>query len=330
MDFYLDWTWTLAIAGCLAGCASQDDSTPVDTGDVSEVDPRQCGPDVTADASDDLACRGADAEQIGDATRRSEEIRNLVLDETRQHLHVLVGQYACGAAPVYRGRATWESNFPWVSRIDGPVIATVIDEASFYGFDGDQRGPHLVVSSETDDVHAFVRASGDQPGVMEVSPPDDAPQANGYVATCSACTPGLGDPPGRLELDFSAADELSLETAVEVSATLERIDATEVTWGDLVSLGGFRLDDWGEVMPGFQACGDLQVREFQDRFLEIAPQHPDGPPGCFYSADYSARWWVDASNLARHGVSDVQVSEITYCCGLGEGQSTQCFPIDPE
>ncbi len=289
---------------------------------------RACGPEAPTEVEANAACGADEAAMVRDAQTLADELWNMTVAENEARLHALVGRFACGAAPVYRGDADVRSISGEAPVLDGPVVAAVIDvDEGSYGFRSDEHVPHLVVSAD-DDVHMYLRHPQSQPGTTHASFPNDRLDGNGVVAECSNCLPNLTQPHETFDIDLRA--ELSFfERTLEASIDLERIEPEDVTWSDIERFSGFGVAAWPEYVKEFEACGPVLVRDFEDRLVEYAPSFGDHREGtCYYNASYTARWWVDSTNLARHGVGDLVISSASHCCGGVEGVGEDCRAVD--
>lgn len=291
-------------------------------------EPRACGPAAAGDAPADPSCGAAEATLIDDPETPGEIVLNTTIEESTAELRSLVGQFACGMAPVYRGEAAARRQDGEGKELKGSAVASVIDVGEFSGgFGSDEEVPHLIVSS-SDDVHTFFRQPQSQPGTTQSPYPADFLQGDGLTLECNSCVPDLTQPHASFDFELRAASS-DFTGVVEASVNLTRLEPEDVEWSDIETLAGFRSGSSTEIVDEFVPCGSHLIRDFNDRLVEPAPtfgSHLEGT--CFYYADYTARWWVDTENLARHGVGNLEISSASHCCGGVEGAGEDCVPVE--
>ncbi len=260
-------------------------------------------------------------------------------------LYWSIGIYTVGDRPLYTGRFATSDNFGGngPDSVDG-VLAEADVWAMLVSKVRHQSGTHaqlLVVSDATQQKFSMLQAPDDV-GSTGFTPVTPFTTNAGIIGRCTGCTPSLFESPQTITLDNVVATKTfdGFKGRVTLDGRLTQVPLGDLTL-DLVKRANERATDGhAEHTAGLSATGDAYVRRVSGRAeIPIDSSLAGGllamEPGrlvCRDRADFTAEWWVDATDLGRHGVRNVALGPITrQCCEPYVGNSTpvQCGPSTP-
>ena len=350
------WMYMAAVIACASvGCGGDDGavghggssggSSEGSGSDGAPVDPAECGPAVDGNEPADPACVGVEAELIVDPQTESERFLNQVLEDDWAYFRGIVGQYACGVAPLYRGQVAASDNAGDLGggHDDGvmrgeAVLASLVSGVGLEVIPTIVEGPHLIIFSPQDETRFFMHQPREEPGQTGVSIISSYRSSFGLRGSCDDCLVDLEQRPDDIAIELTASGAFGNgdPLIVVASGTLARVPTEDVRWPDIVEVNTLYAEELVKIPAEFEACGNLLVREFTEYYSEGAPA-PAGSKwedygSCTRTVSYTARWWVDTENLARHGIRDFDPQEPAYCCeepdvGVGPFER-ECFDFD--
>jgi hypothetical protein len=254
----------------------------------------------------------------------------LVAPDHQKDLDRLVGRYASGSAPVYRGSFSAHDNLGSVGggRVDGTLatsaaIATVID-ADTPGSGGPTKT--LLVESPSEGRHvALSQAFGSTTVSMVLT---DG-QTGGITASC-----GSGGPPPFAAGPASIAIPSVTATGtwgdgspmtVALAGTLSRIDPAMLAFDDVVHLAVGYTDR--QDMLSFAPVGGEMVRTVEREFHEPT-SIPAGTSyaACHHVTTYTINAYVSRTRLSDNGVRHLVIEKAQTCCVDKPEQAQACAP----
>lgn len=223
-----------------------------------------------------------------------------------------IGRFASGRFAVFGGKLTVTQRDRGASlSFEGQALATL---------SADTPSTLTIVFPDRERWLRLAQSSG-QPGVTRVSRLRE-PNANaGIAATCENCVAELADlARGPVLLRLSARGAL-LDVArspfsVEVSGFLRRVPPGSLRLRQVLPLSPGIANWTRRPAAPFRSEGNVAVRDVASILRQPAP--PTGGDAqrftCVFETDYTARHFVQRSDLTRFGVRDVALGETRLCC----------------
>ncbi|HEY3500039.1 MAG TPA: hypothetical protein VGK73_35360, partial [Polyangiaceae bacterium] len=275
-------------------------------------------------------CSGVEAQPLANPTSVADEMYNLVLESEWTALWGVVGQYACGDAPVYRGSFsadTTDGEADWPDAIASLVMGEGIDWIAT-----SRQGPHLTVFDPVSG--RKTRLVQQVLGTTETSIIAEQNSSFGVGASCTDCFVDLETRPERIEFDYVANGEYGDGSPLMISASgwFEQIRPGEVTFSDIQTVTNVYSSAIQDIRQSFETCGAELIRRSAGEYRIPAP----APAGsgfrdnqCARAVFFSATWHLDADQPAAHGIRALTIDEPRYCCQDLNGETgpvrSECY-----
>jgi hypothetical protein len=242
-------------------------------------------------------------------------VLDAVAPDHLRELDRLVGQYATGKTPVYRGSFVARDNLGSVGPTyhDGTISATSAIAslaADTLTVESPAEGRHVVVSQAAGTSLSFVL---------------DDNVSGGASARAGSVPPMLTGAPPTITMDLVANGTWGDGSAMIVSArgSLSRVAASTLAFDDIVHLSMGYADR--DATSKLVAAGPDRVRTVASELHEPTAV----PPGkafyeCHHVTSYTIDWYVESSNLASYGVRNLQIAKSETCCV--DGPEIECTP----
>lgn len=246
----------------------------------------------------------------------TERVAGLVEPDQLGELDRLIGRYARGDAPVYRGRLQAVGN----GRLDdGPVAAALVKDDRVWWLGPDYVTGHtLTFFSQAQQKRFRLSQVPEAPGRTRADMVVPYNSSFGVNARCDSCLVDLASHPETLDIDLAAdgfyADQRT-PLAIRASGHLERVPPADLTWSDLVEISQVYERNTAEAIAGFRPRGAELVRTVRRELREVVPRPPSvAYDQCARTTTYETEWWVDPAQLGDFGVRNLTIVKQETCC----------------
>jgi hypothetical protein len=230
-------------------------------------------------------------------------------------LEDLVGRYAKGAVPIYRGTARASDDASARGGEDGKLSGDVV--GAITPSQSDRAGWELAVYAPMQTRLTVTQTVG-APGRSDF--------ALGTSGSCVGCFVDLASPPTRIHAasltarGAPLADPTLLATVAVAELTLTRV--TQLTFQDITAAHDAVEGPIGEAT--FTQRGGEMVREVSDDiYVPIAGTKAFN--SCTRTLSYEAEWYVNLANVADYGVRSFAITKRKTCCRNEDGDDTGQF-----
>jgi hypothetical protein len=256
-----------------------------------------------------------------------QRVFGIVAPQHLAQLDHLVGQYAKGTTPVYRGSFSARDNRGSVEPSIGDDVLSTTDAVASLATapvpGGGASAETLTVFSPTDHRHVALTQTTTQTGTPQsttVSMVLDDGVSGGVTASCAGCAPAFAQGPTSI----AATDPVATGTwgtgesmTVSVSGSLSRMGAATLVFDDVVHLNQASYSDAQAIQKLAPSGGEMSAT-LEDELHEPTTV----PPGksfyeCHHVTSYAIDWYVTRANLASYGVRNLRIEKAQTCCVTG-------------
>jgi len=238
----------------------------------------------------------------------------LVRDRHEAELDRLVGRYARGEAPIYRGTAQAFGN---ASMLSGPVVASLVKSDQVYWQNRQTTGFQLTIFSSAQQRRFRVTQVPEAPGTTRADMVVPYNSSFGVTAACTDCVPGLAALPAALAFDLRATGQYYDGRPLNISASgsLSQVPPEALDFHLLWEVN--QLYDGATVagIAAFQPRGDEMVRVVDGEWYEKTERPPSvAYDSCRKITRYRVEQYVNSAHVVDFGLRNPEVVEQKTCC----------------
>jgi hypothetical protein len=232
-------------------------------------------------------------------------------------LDALVGRYARGDAPIYRGKISAGDNLGitgWGNNgaLAGDVTASLVKRDVYTeSVDNVPHSAWTLTLFGPADTYMRVQQPTASPGLSQltlIDPDGDVPA--GYNGACSGCMADLSTKPATIAATSITANGTywTGQSLVVVLANLTLTRVTPVAFEDIVAVADLASDR--DTMRAFTQRGHEMVQTVTSQRSDYIP----GEGSCRRITSYSVEWYVNRTTLTDFGTRKFEVTSRQTCC----------------